>query len=113
MAVKRESNNCEPVVVAHGGRVFEAARRWGVAPEEVVDFSANINPFGPPPGVVTATEKSLAPVDLRSYPDSHAFISALAEKHGVASAEIVVGPGAAALIFAALRAVHPATALVM
>jgi threonine-phosphate decarboxylase len=113
MAVKRESNNCEPVVVAHGGRVFEAARRWGVAPEEVVDFSANINPFGPPPGVVTAIEKSLALVDLRSYPDSHSFISALAEKHGVASAEIVVGPGAAALIFAALRAINPATALVM
>jgi threonine-phosphate decarboxylase len=97
----------------HGGRVYESARRWGIAPEDVIDFSANINPLGPPSGVLAAIEKGLAPVSLRFYPDSHAFVSALAEKHGVAPDEIVVGPGAAALIFAALRASLPATALVM
>jgi threonine-phosphate decarboxylase len=113
MAVEKASNNLESTQAAHGGRVFEAARRFRVAPEEVIDFSANINPLGPPPGLLAALEASLAPVNLRSYPDSHAFISALAEKHGVAPDEIVVGPGAAALIFAALRAVLPATALVM
>jgi threonine-phosphate decarboxylase len=97
---------------AHGGRVYEAARRWGIPPEEVIDFSANINPFGPPPGVLAAIENCLTPVSLRSYPDTHAFISALAEKHNVARDEIVVGPGSAALMFAALRAILPATALV-
>jgi threonine-phosphate decarboxylase len=111
--VERETNNKKPAGTAHGGRVFEAARRWGIAPEEAVDFSANINPFGPPPGVLAAIDKCLAPVNLRSYPDPHGFISALAEKHGVAPDEIVVGPGAAALIFATLRALLPATALVM
>jgi threonine-phosphate decarboxylase len=113
MAVKKASNNLEPPQAAHGGRVYEAARHLGGAPEEVIDFSANINPLGPPPGVLAAIEKSLAPANLRSYPDSHAFISALAEKHGIAPDEIAVSPGSAALIFAALRAVLPATALVM
>ena len=113
MAVEKASNNLESPRAAHGGRVYEAARRLGVAPEEVIDFSANINPFGPPPGVLAAIERSIALANLRSYPDSHAFISALAEKHGVAHDEIVVGPGAAALIFAALRALLPSTALVM
>jgi threonine-phosphate decarboxylase len=113
MTVERVTNNRELVGAVHGGRVFEAARRWGIAPEEVVDFSANINPFGPPPGVLAAIEKCLAPVNLRSYPDPHAFVSTLAEKHCVAPDEIVVGPGAAALIFATLRALLPATTLVM
>jgi threonine-phosphate decarboxylase len=113
MPVKKASNNLESPRAAHGGRVYEAARRLGVAPEEVIDFSANINPLGPPPGVLAALEASIAPVNLRSYPDSQAFISALGEKHGVAPDEIVVGPGSAALIFAALRAVLPAAALVM
>ncbi len=112
MSLERASNNKGPAQAAHGGRVYEAARRWGIAPEEVIDFSANINPFGPPPGVLAAIEKSLAPVTLRTYPDPHAFISALAEKHNVARDEIVVGPGSAALMFAALRAMLPATALV-
>jgi threonine-phosphate decarboxylase len=111
--VKREANNRIPAGAAHGGRVFEAARRWGIAPEGVVDFSANINPFGPSPGVLAAIERCLAPVNLRSYPDPQAFISAVAEKHGVSPDEIVVGPGAAALIFATLRALLPATALVV
>jgi threonine-phosphate decarboxylase len=98
---------------SHGGRVYEAARRWGIAPEEVIDFSANINPLGPPPGALAAIEKCLAPVSLRSYPDSQAFVSALAEKHGVDPDEIVIGPGSAALMFAVLRAIFPATALVL
>jgi threonine-phosphate decarboxylase len=98
---------------SHGGRVFDAARRWGIAPEEVIDFSANINPSGPPPGALAALEKCLAPVSLRSYPDSHAFVSALAEKHGVGPDEIAVGPGSAALMFAALRATLPAKALTL
>src|SRR5882672_5975547 len=113
MTVKKASNNRQSPQAVHGGRVYQAARSWGIAPEEVIDFSANINPFGPPPGVLAAIEKSLAPVNLRSYPDPQAFISALAEKHGVAPNGIVVGAGSAALIFAVLRAVLPATALVM
>jgi threonine-phosphate decarboxylase len=113
MAVKKASNNRGSRQAAHGGRVYETARRWGIAPEEVIDFSANINPLGPPPGVLAALENCLAPVNLRTYPDSHAFISALVDKHGVAPDEIIVSPGSAALIFAVLRAVLPATALVM
>src|SRR5262245_44678243 len=103
----------EPISASHGGRVYEAARLWRVSPEEIIDFSANINPLGPPPGVLAALENCLAPVNLRTYPDPQAFISALANRHGVATDEIVVGPGSAALIFAVLRAMRPITALVI
>ncbi len=113
MAMKKASNKLEPAEAAHGGRVYEAARRWGIAPEEVLDFSANINPLGPPPGALAAIENCLAPARLRAYPDTHAFISALADKHGVAFNEIVVGAGSAALMFASLRALNPATVIVL
>jgi threonine-phosphate decarboxylase len=113
MAVTKESNHRESPQAAHGGRVYEAARRWGIAPEEVIDFSANINPFGPPPAVLAAFEKGLAPVSLRSYPDSHTFVSALAEKYGVDHDQLVIGPGSAALLFAALRALRSETVLAM
>jgi threonine-phosphate decarboxylase len=84
-----------------------------VSPEEIMDFSANINPLGPPPGVLAALENCLAPAILQTYPDSHSFISALANKYSVASNEIVAGPGSAALMFAVLRAARPATVFVM
>jgi len=60
-----------------------------------------------------ALENCLKPVSLRSYPDSQAFVSALAERHGVDHDEIVIGPGSAALMFAVLRATVPVNALVL
>jgi threonine-phosphate decarboxylase len=113
MSLRKSSNIMAPAEAVHGGRVYDAARRWGVAPEEVIDFSANINPLGPPSAVLAAIERRMAPVSLRSYPDAHPFVSALAEKHGVEPGEIVIGPGSAALLFATLRALIPATTLVL
>ena len=113
MSVKKALNNRELTRATHGGRVYEAAQRWGIDPGDVIDFSANINPAGPPPGVLAALERSLAPVNLRSYPDAHAFVSALADKHGIATENVVVGAGSAALIFAVLRALLPRTVLVL
>lgn len=43
-------------MLEHGGRLLEAAARYGIPPEEWVDLSTGINPHGwplePPPGVV-------------------------------------------------------------
>ena len=36
----------------HGGNIYEMARRLGCTPSEFIDMSSNINPLGPPPGLV-------------------------------------------------------------
>ncbi|HEX8088675.1 MAG TPA: threonine-phosphate decarboxylase [Blastocatellia bacterium] len=101
------------MTTAHGGKVYGAARRWGINPEAVIDFSANINPLGTPPGVLAAIENSFAPASLRAYPDEHAFVSALAAKHDLTPDEFIIGSGSAALMFAVLRAILPARALLL
>jgi len=35
-------------MIAHGGDVWQVAREQGIAPGELLDFSANINPRGLP-----------------------------------------------------------------
>jgi threonine-phosphate decarboxylase len=45
--------------LAHGGNVWAAAQKWGKAPQEFLDYSANINPLGPCPASLTAIEESL------------------------------------------------------
>jgi threonine-phosphate decarboxylase len=102
--VEERWNGSEPIRVAHGGRIYDAARRWGISPIEVIDFSANINPLGPPRGVLAAIENALNPSSLRAYPDPHDFVHALAKKHRLAVGEIIVGNGATSLMFAILRA---------
>jgi threonine-phosphate decarboxylase len=91
----------------HGGRLHQAARLWGVTPEDITDFSANINPLGPPDGSRSAIQVALSTVHLRSYPDEYEFVDSVASKLGVSTEGVVVASGSAALLFATLRALSP------
>ncbi|MGQ9492066.1 MAG: pyridoxal phosphate-dependent aminotransferase [Anaerolineae bacterium] len=67
-------------------------------PEDVLDFSVSTNAFGPPPGVRAA----LAACDATRYPDRNAspLREALAARDGVPPDRVLVGNGAAGLIWA-------------
>lgn len=57
-------------VAVHGGQLRQIAARFGVAAERLLDFSANINPAGPPGSTLAAIQRSLDdPATLESYPD--------------------------------------------
>ena len=112
-ATKERSGRVRPIQVEHGGRVYEAARRWGIEPHQVLDFSANINPLGPPLAVLSAIENALTPISLRVYPDATDFLSAIVNKHRLMPDEIVVGSGAASLIFAVIHALSPKRVLIL
>src|SRR6266403_1980681 len=111
--MKERSGRVQPIHVAHGGRVYEAARRWGIEPQQVLDFSSNINPLGPPRGVLSAISTALTPINLRVYPDVHNFVSAIADKYRLMPDEIVVGSGTASLIFAVVHALSPRRVLIL
>jgi len=87
----------------HGGTVFAVARALGIPPEEILDFSASINPLGPAPGVREAL--SAAFDRLVHYPDSEAteLKAALAAHHGLAPENIVAANGSTELIYLAPR----------
>ncbi len=82
----------------HGGTVFAVARELGVPPEEILDFSASINPLGPPAGVWPAMEAAFRRVG--HYPDTACteLRLLLAEKHGLLPAQVAVGNGSTELI---------------
>ncbi|MCY3504652.1 MAG: histidinol-phosphate transaminase [Chloroflexi bacterium] len=80
----------------HGGLDEAELRDYGLLPQDVLDFSANINPLGPSPLV----RQAAAAADLSSYPDrdSLAIREALAERLGVAIDHLLVGNGSTELI---------------
>ena len=86
----------------HGGLDLAELRRLGIRPEEVLDFSASINPLGPPPAVRDAVAK----VDLAQYPDRQclAVREALADRLGVGVDSILMGNGSTELIHLLARA---------
>lgn len=81
----------------HGGLNYARLRAEGVAPEEVLDFSVNSNPFGPPASVGEA----LTRVAISRYPDPEAGLlrERLAALHGVPLAHVRVTNGTAEAIW--------------
>jgi len=87
----------------HGGNVWRAAARLGVAPSEIVDFSASINPLGPSPRALRAIRGHLK--DLSSYPDPvcSSLVETIADYHKVSPRSILVGNGSTELIYLVAR----------
>ncbi|AGL01344.1 threonine-phosphate decarboxylase CobD [Desulfoscipio gibsoniae] len=90
----------------HGGDVFGAARSMRCNPREIYDFSANINPLGTSPMALAAIADNL---DLiRHYPDPRCaeLRAALAGYLNVAPEKMVLGNGAAELIYLLARVMN-------
>lgn len=88
----------------HGGNIYGVARELDRRPDEIVDFSASINPLGPSPMVwkaIVAARKLVT-----HYPDSSCWElrQALSRRWGIDPEQIVVGNGSIELIDAIPRA---------
>jgi len=90
------------IPIVHGGIDGVELRRLGINPEDVLDFSSNINPFGPPPAV----REALARLDPAPYPDrtACALRTTLAVRYACAPESILVGNGSNELIHLIARA---------
>lgn len=96
----------------HGGNVLALAAARGADWRTFVDFSASINPLGPPPEVLELLRAEQA--IIAHYPQRHnpALLTALGRYAGVCADHLLVGNGAAELIYFTLRFLKPRAALV-
>lgn len=87
--------------VRHGGLLDDELARLGLRHEEVLDVSVNVNPYGPPPGVIAAIRAA----SIERYPDPTATPAraALARWLDVPREQVVVGNGAVDLIWSLAR----------
>jgi len=93
----------------HGGQLRQIAERFGVPASELLDFSANINPSGPPPAVLPALRASLDdPATLIEYPDLEQtdLKRSLARYAGTKEENVLVANGFVPLLEATLRALN-------
>ena len=80
----------------HGGLNITELRSLGLRPDDVLDFSASINPLGPSPRAVEASQK----VNLSAYPDPNCveLRKAIGTELGVEPSRILVGNGSTEII---------------
>ena len=87
----------------HGGNIFQFAHEQRIEPYQVIDFSANINPLGPSQRGLDALHTQLRYIS--HYPDvtNDDVLNAIADTYGMDKQQIVVGNGAAELLYAICR----------
>lgn len=88
----------------HGGQVYQLAKRLGRSVENLLDFSASMNPLGPPASVVRAMHDAVS--GCQHYPDRHSedLRAQLAQEHSLSTESILVGNGSVELIHALPKA---------
>jgi histidinol-phosphate/aromatic aminotransferase/cobyric acid decarboxylase-like protein len=85
----------------HGGVLTEELARLGLLAEEVIDFSVNVNPYGPSPAVLAAARS--AAIDRYPDPTASELRREIARRHAVPPEAVVVGNGAADLLWTLAR----------
>ncbi|MGQ9873103.1 threonine-phosphate decarboxylase CobD [Leptodesmis sp.] len=88
---------------AHGGNLIWAAQLANCSPSAILDFSASINPLGPPTSAIAAIQSNLQ--SLTAYPDPsyHHLRSAISQFHHIPPDWILPGNGCAELLTWACR----------
>lgn len=83
----------------HGGNILEIAEQYGLATQDIIDFSANINPLGIPESIKQAIIQNID--QLKHYPDIRyrELTEAISQYHNCLASQVFVGNGAAEIIY--------------
>lgn len=97
----------------HGGNAKEISRKNKLEYDKIIDFSANINPLGMADSIRKEIIEKLNQVE--KYPDITYFElkHAISKFEDVSAENIILGNGAAEVLFNVVRAINPKNALVL
>ncbi len=88
----------------HGGNIWEISKKYSIPVEDIIDFSASINPLGPPKGIKKKINSSLDFMAAYPDPESSELKEELARYHGIPVENILLGNGSTELLYLLPRA---------
>ncbi len=91
----------------HGGNVNQICDKYGLSPDEIIDFSASINPLGYPEVVRRVVSEQFN--DILNYPDSEStdLRKTIADNVSCAESNVIIGNGSNELFYLIPRALRP------
>lgn len=100
------------VFPAHGANLVWAQQRYGIATEEFLDFSSNVNPLGPPASALAAAREALTEISRYPEPQCETLKAALAKFLEVSPTGLMLGNGSSELIHLLCQVLRPGRATV-
>ena len=102
----------EKIILSHGGNIYGAAREKSISPDKILDFSANINPYGPPEWLRSSISATIDRLLHYPDPDCTALVDSIANQYGVAKDTVVVANGTTELLYQLPNVVDAKRALI-
>ncbi|MHB8809263.1 MAG: threonine-phosphate decarboxylase CobD [Desulfobulbaceae bacterium] len=94
-------------MTGHGGNVFLASDETGIPVNEMLDFSASINPLGVPESVSAVIRENIGLLVHYPEPFADSISRDLSQQLGVPAQSLVCGNGSTELIYLLVRALRP------
>ncbi|GAB6059843.1 cobyric acid synthase [Desulfonatronum parangueonense] len=83
----------------HGGNIWRLSREMNCGPRDILDFSASMNPFGPPEWLCALIRDNIATLAHYPDPDCHDLLQAASKRYDVPARELIADNGTAEILF--------------
>ncbi len=87
------------MIRGHGGNIHGLARELECAPDDILDMSSNVNPLGPPEGLIDHLRQHLDTITSLPPVDAAGIIRSFADFHGLPEDRILAGNGTTQFIY--------------
>ena len=101
------------MIIGHGGNIHELARRLGCTPSDIIDMSSNMNPLGPPPGLMDYLSAHLDSIFALPEADADRMRTVAADWHQIFPDQVLAGNGTTQFIYALPRLLKTERALIL
>ena len=101
------------MIRGHGGNIYALAQEVGCTPSDIIDMSSNVNPLGPPPGLVDFLRDNLKCLTALPEVDSAGIRQDFAARYGLDPERVLAGNGTTQIIYSLPQALGSRKALVL
>ena len=97
----------------HGGNLYRISKKHNIALDEIVDFSANINPICFPDGLKRILKKDFNKIRMYPDPDCRQLVDAISDRYNIKKTCLVSSNGATELIYLICYLLRPKKAAII
>jgi threonine-phosphate decarboxylase len=101
------------MINGHGGNIFDMAAALGCAPMDIRDMSSNVNPLGPPPGLMNHLHDQLDRISALPEAGADHIIRLFSRYHDIDPKSVLAGNGTTQLIHILPQALKTQQALIL
>jgi len=101
------------MIKGHGGNIYELAQHLGCTPREIFDMSSNVNPLGPPEGLISYMVENIDAVNALPEVDANRAVEAFARRYDIDPDLVLAGNGTTQFIYTIPTALESRRVLIL